>query len=200
MSDVTPDTHRAIGARTIAAGDARTAVLRRRYDAAVEDVWAAITEPERVRRWFLPVRGDLRVGGTFHLEGNASGEIRRCEPPHLLALTWVFGDRPVDEVEVRLTADGGGTVLELEHATALTAVDMDGRLVSVLWGLGLGWEPALALSLPALLGGELDGDDGPAVYELTADDGPRVDAMGRAWAALVEAEGLPGATSLDPPG
>jgi uncharacterized protein YndB with AHSA1/START domain len=198
MSDPIDDTERAIGARTIPAGEARTAVMRRRYDAAIEDVWAAVTEPERIARWFVAVKGDLRVGGTFHIDGNASGEIVRCQPPRHLALTWAYGDRPVDEVDVRLTPDGAGPLLELQHATALTAVDMDGQLVSVLWGLGLGWEPALDFALPAYLRGELP--DAPASdYELTPEDTARVEAIGRAWAALVEAEGLPGAT-FEPPG
>jgi uncharacterized protein YndB with AHSA1/START domain len=182
-------TERAIGSRTIPAGEARTAVLRRRYDAEPTDVWSAITDPERLARWFLPVTGDLREGGTFDLAGNATGEIRRCRAPEHLALTWVYGDRPVDEVDVVLSAaDGGGTVLELTHATALLAVDFDGREVSVLWGLGLGWEPALVLTLPLELRGE----------EITepAPDDPRLTAIGEAWAALVEAEGLPGATSM----
>jgi uncharacterized protein YndB with AHSA1/START domain len=68
---------REVGRKRIAAGEARTAVLRRRYDAAIEDVWDACTDPGRINRWFLPVTGDLRVGGRFSLEGNASGEIVR---------------------------------------------------------------------------------------------------------------------------
>ena len=67
------ETHREIGRRRIAAGEARTALIRRRYDAPIEDVWDACTDPNRINRWFLPVSGDLRVGGTFSLEGNASG-------------------------------------------------------------------------------------------------------------------------------
>ena len=59
-------------------------MLRRRYDAAIEDVWDAVTDPDRLKRWFLPISGDLRVGGTFQLEGNAGGEILSCEPPRLL--------------------------------------------------------------------------------------------------------------------
>ena len=61
------------------AGEGRTVVLRRRYAAAVEDVWDAITDPERIGRWFLPVSGDFRPGGTYQLEGNAGGTILRCE-------------------------------------------------------------------------------------------------------------------------
>jgi uncharacterized protein YndB with AHSA1/START domain len=97
------ETHREIGRRRIEAGDARTVVIRRRYDAPVEDVWDACTRPEGLRRWFLPVSGDLCEGGSYDLEGNAHGSILRCEPPSALHLTWIYGDRPADEVIARLT-------------------------------------------------------------------------------------------------
>jgi uncharacterized protein YndB with AHSA1/START domain len=187
-TDTVDGTERAIGTRTIPAGEARTAVLRRRYDAGPADVWSAITEPERLARWFLPVTGDLREGGTFDLAGNATGEIRRCQAPTRLSLTWVYGDRPVDEVDVVLTPADGGTILELTHATALLAVDFDGTEVSVLWGLGVGWEPALVLTLPVELRGGTPAEPSP--------DDPRLKAISEAWAELVEAEGLPGATSM----
>jgi Activator of Hsp90 ATPase homolog 1-like protein len=53
--------------------------VNRRYPAPVEDVWDAIVDPDRLRRWFMPISGDLRVGGTFQLEGNAGGSILACE-------------------------------------------------------------------------------------------------------------------------
>jgi uncharacterized protein YndB with AHSA1/START domain len=147
------DTHREIGQARIAAGEARTALIRRTYDSPIDDVWDACTNPERIDRWLLPLSGDLRPGGTFHLEGNASGEILRCEPPRLLRVTWAYGDRPVDEVELRLSADGdGATVLELEHATVTTTVEWEGREVDVITGLGPGWEPALAVLVKHLSG------------------------------------------------
>src|SRR5947207_12183574 len=106
--------HRTVGARDTPAGEARTAQLRRTYDASIEDVWDAITDPDRVSRWFLPVNGHLRPGGRYQLQGNAGGEILRCEPPRLLRVSWIFGEPDPDgisEVEVRLSEDaGGGTV------------------------------------------------------------------------------------------
>ena len=73
--------NRIIGSRRIPAGEGRSVVLRRRYDAPIEDVWDACSDPDRLKRWFSPVSGDLRVGGTFQIEGNAGGEILRCQPP-----------------------------------------------------------------------------------------------------------------------
>lgn len=94
---------------------ARVVVASRTYAADVDDVWDAITSPERIPRWFLPVSGDLRLGGRYQLEGNASGEITRCEPPRHLALTWEFGGE-VSWVEVRLEESARGeTRLELRH-------------------------------------------------------------------------------------
>jgi uncharacterized protein YndB with AHSA1/START domain len=89
--------NRAVGSRRVPAGEGRSVVLRRRYDAPIEDVWDACSDPDRLKRWFLPVSGDFRVGGTFQIEGNASGEILRCQPPRLLAISWVYGDNPADE-------------------------------------------------------------------------------------------------------
>ena len=62
-------------------GETVAVTLERRYYADQADVWQAITDPDRVRRWFLPLTGDLREGGNFQLEGNASGDIMTCEPP-----------------------------------------------------------------------------------------------------------------------
>jgi uncharacterized protein YndB with AHSA1/START domain len=179
--------HREVGSKQIAAGLARTAVLRRRYDAGIEDVWSAWTEPNRLNRWFLPVSGDLRLGGTFHLEGNASGEIMRCEPPRLLAVTWVYGDRPVDEVELRLIPDGDGTLLKLEHATVSTEVEWEGQMVDVIPGVGSGWELPLTWSLPAYLRGELPDAPASEWFQFT----PEIEELGNqaaaAWIAVLQA-------------
>ena len=70
---------------------ARVVVATRTYDTSVEDVWDALTSAERIPRWFLPVSGDLRLGGRYELKGNAGGKILRCDPPHHLAVTWEYG-------------------------------------------------------------------------------------------------------------
>jgi uncharacterized protein YndB with AHSA1/START domain len=145
------DTHRKVGNRRIPAGEGRTVLLRRRYGAPMEDVWNACTDPDRINRWFLPVTGDLHLGGTYQLKGNAGGEILRCEPPHRFKVTWVFGDSPASEVEVRLFSGGGGeTLFELEHAAVVDPT---------FWGeygpgaVGVGWDLTL-LCLSMHLAGE----------------------------------------------
>ncbi len=124
-------------------------LLRRSYDAEIDDVWSAVTDPERVRRWFLPLTGDLRVGGTFNLEGNAGGDILDCQPPGLLRVT--FGG-PTSIVELRLTPDAerdGATVLELDHSVPLA---MAGSAAGALY-VGPGWDGAV-MGLGLFLAGE----------------------------------------------
>ena len=83
--------------------------LQRRYPADQADVWQAITDPDRVRRWFLPLTGDLREGGSFQLEGHAGGDIVTCEPPRHLMVTF-GGESSI--VDVLLSGDGEQTLLE----------------------------------------------------------------------------------------
>jgi len=66
----------------------RVLVATRRYSAPPQDVWAALTEPDRIARWFLPVSGDLRLGGRYQLEGNAGGTVETCDPPRAFPSSW----------------------------------------------------------------------------------------------------------------
>ncbi|HWG13192.1 MAG TPA: SRPBCC family protein, partial [Streptosporangiaceae bacterium] len=101
---------------TVGGDTDRAMTLRRHYRASVDDVWQACTDPERLARWLTPVSGDLRPGGRFQLQGNAGGEILRCEPPRVLTVTWEApGGQPVTQVEAVLAAAGDGTDLELRH-------------------------------------------------------------------------------------
>lgn len=93
--------------------------IKRTYDADPADVWDACTTPERVARWFSPISGDLRLGGRYAIEGNASGEILECEAPHRLALTWEFGG-DTSWVTLDLTAVGEATELVLRHRQSRT--------------------------------------------------------------------------------
>ena len=89
-------------------------VASRTYETDINDAWDALTNPERIGRWFLPVSGELELGGRYQLDGNAGGEIKRCEPPRELAITWEYaGD--VSQVSVSLSEVETSTRLELIH-------------------------------------------------------------------------------------
>lgn len=118
---------------------ARAVVLSRCYDTGMADLWDALTSPDRIARWFLPIEGDLRLGGRFQFKGNAGGEITDCQPPRHLGATWeMHGD--VSWVEVRLAAEGKDrTRLTLTHTA----------IVGPFWdqfgpgAVGVGWELGL---------------------------------------------------------
>jgi uncharacterized protein YndB with AHSA1/START domain len=118
---------------------ARAVALSRAYDTSAADLWDAICDPERLRRWFLPVSGDLRLGGRYQLQGNAGGTITVCEPPRHLALTWEFGN-DVSWVDVRLKDEGEGRArLTLEHVAHVSDhwAKYGPGAVGVGWDLGL---------------------------------------------------------------
>jgi uncharacterized protein YndB with AHSA1/START domain len=140
----------------LAAGEGRVVRLRRTYNAAVEDVWDAVTNPERISRWFLPISGDFRLGGSYQLEGNAGGKILACDRPNRLRVTWVYGevtsDADVSEVELRLAPAGDeSTVLELEHV-AIVPPEMWDQFGP--GAVGVGWDGGLMGLDLHLQGGE----------------------------------------------
>ena len=135
---------RRVGTRTLPAGQVRVVTITRTFDAPVDEVWAACTDPTRIPRWFLPVTGELRPGGRYQLEGNAGGVVERCDPPDGTAAgfvaTWEYGG-DVSGIEVRLSpGPRGGTVLTVDHV---------GHVDDAFWtefgpgAVGVGWELAL---------------------------------------------------------
>jgi len=174
---------REVSNRPFEGGEGRTVLLRRDYDAPMDDVWDAITNPDRINRWFLPVSGDLRLGGTYQLKGNAHGEILRCEPPRLLKVTWIFGGSTT-EVEVRLAAGNeGSTVFELEHAMALDP-DHWGRFGP--GAVGVGWDlTVLGLGLH-LRGGTIDDPD---AWSRSPEAQEFMTLSSRTWGAAHKASG-----------
>jgi uncharacterized protein YndB with AHSA1/START domain len=100
-----------------------------RFDADIDDLWSALTDPHRLARWHGQVEGDLRPGGEFRLyiaadEWDGTGRVEACEPPRRLLVTTRETDEsylrgkgvpPYDEVlEATLTADGDRTILVIE--------------------------------------------------------------------------------------
>ena len=178
-------THRELGEMPVAGGAGRSLLLRRVYDAAIEDVWDACTDPGRLARWLGVVEGDFRLGGTFQLKDNAAGEILRCEQPRLLKVTWEFGGGMKTEVEVRLASTGDGlTTFELEHSSPAEIVDALVREYGPggTIGVGGGWDlTVLGLDLH-LAGAAID----PATWEDTAEAKEFATRSCHAWGAAIQ--------------
>jgi len=117
----------------------RAVIACRSYDTTIDDVWDALTNAQRIPRWFLPISGELKLGGRYQFEGNAGGTITTCEPPRHLAVTWEFAGG-MSWVEVKLAEEAeGSTWLELQH---IAPVDPHWEqygpgAVGVGWDLGL---------------------------------------------------------------
>ena len=96
-----------------------------RFDTDIDDVWSALTDPERLARWIGEVEGDLRLDGEFRARWFASGwegtgRVEACEPPRRLLHTMRDADpqpgQPDETViEATLAADGDQTNLVVEE-------------------------------------------------------------------------------------
>jgi uncharacterized protein YndB with AHSA1/START domain len=111
-------------------------VLTREFSAPIEDVWAAVTESNRLARWIGRWQGDPASGAVqfdMSFEEGHPGEameIRRCEPPTTLHVTAHPGD-DVWLLDVDLTHSGGVTTLTLtQHSVAIEQAE----------SVGPGWE------------------------------------------------------------
>ncbi len=130
---------RALTTMTRDGQEMRVLTVTRTYDASPEEVWEALTTPDRIPRWLGPTTGELTVGGRFQVEGNAGGEILECRRPDLLSVTWEYGGE-ISWVDVTLRGEDDQTALELEHRAVVPPE---------FWeqfgpgATGIGWELAL---------------------------------------------------------
>lgn len=122
-------------------GKPATAVIAMRsYDTDIDDLWNALTSADRIPRWFMPIEGDLHLGGRYQLKGNAGGVITGCEPPKHLAVTWEYaGDTSWVTVALHAETDLR-THLTLEHTAHVPKEFWEQYgpgAVGVGWDLGL---------------------------------------------------------------
>jgi uncharacterized protein YndB with AHSA1/START domain len=105
----------------------------RKFKAAPEKVWRALTRPEALNQWFAPsgdfkipvAETDVRVGGRYHVimkspdgeEHDVSGVYREVVENRKLAFTWAWKSTSEREslVTFELRAADGGTELTLRH-------------------------------------------------------------------------------------
>ncbi len=149
-------------------GDGRPMlVITREFTAPIEDVWASVTEPSRMKRWIGTFSGDP-ASGSVQFRMTAEGadapaeevEILECEPPRLLDVVTRTPDGQW-HLRVALSEVDGRTVLtftqpEIEPTQAES--------------VGPGWEFYLDRLGAALSGGDVtaidfDRDYYPAMLE-----------------------------------
>jgi uncharacterized protein YndB with AHSA1/START domain len=113
----------------------RALVLERTFNAPIEDVWASITESDRLARWIGRWEGEAGPGRTVSFlmtaEESAQPEdvhIVECEPPRLLRLV-LNQSAGGWHVDVLLSESQGVTTLRFSQAIGEEVTDV-----------GPGWE------------------------------------------------------------
>ena len=156
---------RTVGTRTIEAGEARVVTISQVYDTDQDDLWEAVTTADRIQRWFLPISGDLSVGGSYQLQGHAGGTVLTCDPPKNFTATWESGGG-VSWIDVSVVSDGAERArLVIEH---IAEVDDDTWHQFGPGAVGMGWDSMLlGLALHLASGEAIDPAEG---QEWTATD------------------------------
>jgi uncharacterized protein YndB with AHSA1/START domain len=189
MQNISGTEFRRVEARQHLGKPALVGVAVRIYDTTVEDMWDAIVTPERLARWFLPVEGDLKLGGRYQLKGNAGGTITRCEPPEALDLTWEFAGG-TSWVTLRLAPEREKTRLTLEHIAHEDGIGKEHLEKYGPGATGIGWDLWFHGLKQHLADPEVTID--PVAFEawtLSSEGKAFVRACGEAWAEAYIASG-----------
>lgn len=158
------------------------------YATTVDDLWEACTQADRLERWFAPVSGDLRLGGRYQVEGNASGEVVACDPPQSFTVTWEFGGDS-SHVAVHVAPEGDRARLTIEHSHAGDA-DSDFWAQFGPGATGVGWDLAL-LGLSLHLGAGQDRPRDPDAFARTAPAQQFIRAVSECWGQASVRAGTP---------
>lgn len=134
----------------LADGPLRTVTLQHEYAATPDEVWDAVTSPERIERWLgaVQVNGDDYV---LQMRGDVvpavTGKVVECAAPGRLLVSWNFRGEPASEIELRIEATGQGSLLTFTQSQ-VEAIEAGSR--------GAGWQHYLS-QLAGVLGepGEL---------------------------------------------
>jgi len=105
---------------TLRAADGEGIVhLEAHFATGIDDLWSALTDPQRLARWLGEVEGDRREGAELRAQFFASGWegtcfVEVCSPPLRLLLQTRSEDGSAGVFDITLTAVDDGTDLVLE--------------------------------------------------------------------------------------
>ncbi|MEA2001624.1 MAG: SRPBCC family protein [Actinomycetota bacterium] len=101
-------------------GGRRVVRFVRRYPVSPTEVWAAITEPDRMARWAFRAEMEPRSGGMLRFDfgepGVSAGTILEWDKPSVLEYEWATDTETPWRIRFELTSDGdNGTLLTFDH-------------------------------------------------------------------------------------
>lgn len=171
----------------------RVVIAERSYPTDRDDLWNALTDPDRIPRWFAPITGEFRLGGRYQIKGNAEGMITRCDSPEALDLTWEFGGG-TSWVTVRLVSQDDSTHLTLEHIAPIDEMGEHWETYGPS-AVGTGWDLSLAgLGIHIATGASIDHDEFEQ-WSTSADGRDFVQDSTAGWARAHGAAGANQATA-----
>ncbi|GAB5401779.1 MAG: SRPBCC family protein [Aureliella sp.] len=166
------------------------------FSIKLDELWIAVTTPDRLAQWLAPVSGELKLGGRYQMDGNAGGKIKQCTPPEAFEVTWEFGEN-TSWLRVQLDPIGDGTKLTLEHILSMDASSEEHWRKYGPGATGVGWELSFfALQCHIRTSGPVSQDD----YNtwLMTDDGKAfIRSCSAAWANAHIAAGEEESTAKD---
>lgn len=100
-------------------GDRCAVRFERLYDFTPAELWSALTDPQRLRRWLADTpRFENRVGGRITIafdDGTTEGRVLTWDEPRLLEYEWRFPGEDESVVRFELHPQEAGTLLVLDH-------------------------------------------------------------------------------------
>ncbi|MBI5287378.1 MAG: SRPBCC family protein [Chloroflexi bacterium] len=149
----------------VVSGEIAVISFERRLGHPIEDVWAALTDPEEFAAWLGPGTLEPRQGGQVSIrtgpadqpgrQRTMSGRVLACDPPRLLEHEWIQPGLDGSVVRYELQSDAGGTILRMTHRRSVMPGAFGGRA---------GWHAYLDR-----LAAHLDGQPVPAWAERRAE-------------------------------
>lgn len=124
--------------------------------ASRRDVWAYLTEPEKLAIWFHKPKRVLKTGDAYEMFGTTSGDklmwgkVIRADPPEHLEYTFTITPmgEAVSTVKWTLEEVPGGTRLSLEHS----GLPQGAEAFALTLALDKGWDDHISRMRASLHG------------------------------------------------
>jgi uncharacterized protein YndB with AHSA1/START domain len=120
VSEDTPSHKRVLGVLRVEHGEG-VIRIEHRIETDADDLWSALTDPERLFCWYGEVEGELRLGAEHRVKVHATGwegtgRVTACEPPHRFAVVGKeTGEAYEDHTLVVLTPEEHQTTVVVEQ-------------------------------------------------------------------------------------